>query len=150
MGSILNETDRAAIVSRMQSLSTSSTRRWGSLDVTGMLKHLHLAAQMALGEMEVPSVNKRAFQIFPLKHLILYVFPFPKGAPTAPKLKPDVAASLEMEKERAAVLELLERIGTGPRDGVGPAHPLFGTLTWREWGVVTYKHTDHHLKQFGV
>jgi hypothetical protein len=88
------------------------------------------------------------FQVFPLKHLILYVLPFPKGAPTAPELKPAVAGSLE--EERKALLELLERIGTGPQEGVGPAHPLFGPLTWREWGVATYKHTDHHLKQFGA
>lgn len=148
MGSILNETDRAAITGRVRSLSSSSTRRWGTLEVTGMLKHLHLAALMALGEMQVPSANKRVFHVFPLKHLLLYVVPFPKGAPTAPKLKPEAAASIE--EERAAVLELLERIGTGPRDGAGPDHPLFGPLTRREWGVVTYKHTDHHLKQFGA
>ena len=29
-------------------------------------------------------------------------------------------------------------------------HPLFGSMSRREWGVVTYKHVDHHLKQFGV
>jgi len=148
MGSILNETDRAAITSRVRSLSSSSTRRWGTLDVTGMLKHLHLSALMALGEMEVPSANKRVFHVFPFKHLLLYVVPFPKGAPTAPRLKPDGAASIE--EERAALLELIERLGTGPRDGAGPDHPLFGPLTWREWGVVTYKHADHHLKQFGA
>ena len=148
MGSILNETDRATIVKRMRLLSTSSTRRWGSMDVTGMLKHLHLSTLMALGEMDVPSANKRAFHMFPLKHLLLYVVPFPKGAPTAPKLKPADAASLE--EERAALLELIERLGTGPSEGAGPDHPLFGPLTWREWGVVTYKHADHHLKQFGV
>ena len=148
MGSILNETDRAAITSRVRSLSSSSTRRWGTMDVTGMLKQLHLSALMALGEMEVPSANKRVFHAFPLKHLLLYVVPFPKGAPTAPKLKPEAAASIE--EERTALLELLERIGTGPRDGAGPDHPLFGPLTRREWGVVTYKHADHHLKQFGA
>ena len=148
MGSILNETDRAAISNRLRSLSISSTGRWGTLDVTGMLKHLHLSALMAIGEMEVPSANKRVFHVFPLKHLLLYVLPFPKGAPTAPKLKSTAAASLE--EERKALLELLERIGTGPQDGAGPDHPLFGPLTRREWGVVTYKHADHHLKQFGA
>ena len=148
MRSILNEGDRAAIVSRVQSLSASSTRRWGTMDVAGMLRHLRLSALMTVGELPVASANKRAFQVFPLKHLILYVLPFPKGAPTAPELKCDVAASLE--EERVALLELLERIGTGVREGVGPAHPLFGPLTWREWGVATYKHTDHHLKQFGA
>ncbi len=148
MGTILKEADRAEICQRLQSLSTSSNARWGTLDVTGMLQHLNLSARMTLGEMQVPSVNKRPFQMFPLKHLVLYVFPFPKGAPTAPKLKPQSSASLE--EERVALLNMLERIGTGPREGVGPEHPLFGPLTWREWGVVTYKHADHHLKQFGA
>lgn len=148
MGSILNESDRTAISNRVRSLSLSSTRRWGSMNVEGMLRHLSLAARMATGELEVPSANKRAFQVFPLKHLILYVLPFPKGAPTAPELKPIDAASFEAE--RAAVLELLERIGTGPGEGTGPDHPLFGPLTRREWGVATYKHTDHHLKQFSA
>ena len=148
MRSILNEGDRAAIAGRLRSLSVSSNRRWGSMDVAGMLRHLHLSGAMALGEMPVPSVNKRAFQMFPLKHLIIYVLPIPKGAPTARELKPDAAVSLE--EERAAVLELLERLGTGPREGVGPEHPLFGPLTWRQWGAATYKLCDHHLKQFGV
>jgi Protein of unknown function (DUF1569) len=148
MRSILNYGDRAEIISRLRTLSVSSTRRWGSMDVAGMLQHLRLAALMTLGELPVPSANKRVFQVFPIKQLILYVLPFPKGAPTAQELKPSVAISLD--EERVALLELLERIGTGPRDGPGPAHPLFGPMTWREWGVATYKHADHHLKQFGV
>ena len=148
MGSILNESDRAAIVSRLHSLSASSTARWGKMSVVGMLRHLGLSAQMGLGQIPVASANKRPFQVFPLKHLILYVFPFPKGAPTAPELKPGEVASFE--EERASVLDLLDRIGAGPREGAGPAHPLFGPLSWQEWGVVAYKHTDHHLKQFGA
>lgn len=148
MRSILNEADRAEITGRVQSLSVSSTGRWGSMHVVAMLQHLCLSARMTLGELPVPSANKRVFQVFPLKHLILYVFPFPKGAPTAPLLKPVVSASLE--DERTALLELLQRIGAGPREGAGPSHPLFGPLTWREWGVVTYKHADHHLRQFGA
>ena len=148
MGSILNESDRAAICNRLRSLSTSSTARWGQMNVTGMLQHIRLSAQMTVGELTVASGNKRAFQVFPLKHLLLYVFPFPKGAPTATELRPAAAASFE--EERTAVLALLDRIGTGPQEGTGPAHPLFGPLSWREWGAATYKHVDHHLKQFGA
>ena len=148
MRTILNGSDRAEIDARLRSLSASSIARWGSMSVVGMLQHLRLSTRMAVGELPVPSANKRAFQKFPLKHLILYALPFPKGAPTAPELKPVDAVSFE--EERAAVLELMERIGTGPRDGAGPAHPLFGPMTWREWGVATYKHADHHLKQFGA
>jgi hypothetical protein len=148
MGSILNESDRAAICNRMRSLSASSTARWGRMNVTEMLQHLRHSARMTVGELEVASSNKRVFQVFPLKHLILYVLPFPKGAPTAPELLPGTAASFE--EEHAAVLTLLEQIGSGPREGAGPPHPLFGPMSWPEWGVVTYKHADHHLKQFGA
>ncbi|HEX6648172.1 MAG TPA: DUF1569 domain-containing protein [Pyrinomonadaceae bacterium] len=132
----------------MNSLTASSTRRWGQMSVVGMLQHLSLSARMALGELPVASVNKRPFQMFPLKHLLLYVVPFPKGAPTAGELRPDGAASFD--EERATIVNLLEQIGTGPQDGAGPAHPLFGPMSRREWGVVTYKHVDHHLKQFGA
>ena len=148
MGSLLVEADRQEIDRRLRSLSPSATARWGTMDVASMLQHLGVSAKMTLGELKVPSSNKRVFQMFPLKHLILYVLPFPKGAPTAPELKPKI--TLSMDEERTALLELLERIGTGPKEGHGPAHPLFGPLTWREWGVVTYKHADHHLRQFGA
>ena len=148
MRSILNEADRAEIDRRVRSLSASSSGRWGSMDVASMLHHLSLSARMTLGELPVTAKNKRVFQVFPLKHLILYVLPFPKGAPTASELKPSGAASFA--EERAALLELMERIGTGPSEGAGPVHPLFGPLSWREWGVATYKHADHHLKQFGA
>ena len=118
------------------------------MNVSGMLEHLRLSAQMTVGELSVPSANKRVFQVFPLKHLILYVLPFPKGAPTARELLSGATASFE--EERAALLALLEQIGTGPQEGTGPAHPLFGPLTWREWGAATHKHVNHHLKQFGA
>jgi hypothetical protein len=136
------------MIGQLRQVDTSKRKRrqWGSMGVADMLQHLRLSARMAHGELPVPSAKKRAFQVFLLKHLILYVLPFPKAAPTAPELS--VAVSLE--EERAALLELLERIGTGPREGAGPAHPLFGPLTWREWGVATYKHSDHHLRQFGA
>jgi len=148
MGSILNESERTALLGRMHSLTATSTARWGKMNVVGMLQHLQLSTQMALGELPVASVNKRPFQMFPLKHLLLYVVPFPKGAPTATELYPDGGSSFA--DEHAKLLDLLNRIATGPKDGAGPAHPLFGPLTWREWGVVTYKHVDHHLKQFGA
>lgn len=148
MSSILNESERAAILSRVHSLTASSTARWGQMNVVGMLQHLRLSARMALGEHPVASVNKRPFQMFPLKHLILYVLPFPKGAPTAVELYPEGDSSFD--EERGTVVHLLEQIGRGPKEGKGPAHPLFGPLSWREWGVLTYKHFDHHLKQFGA
>ena len=148
MGSILNDADRTAILQRIGSVTNASAPRWGRMDARAMLTHLRDSALMALGELPVACKNKRAFQVFPIKHLILHVVPFPKGAPTAPELLvPDDAP---VDAIRSELVSLLERIGAGPRAGFGPVHPLFGRLSFREWGVATYKHTDHHLRQFGA
>ena len=148
MGSILNDDQRTAICQRINSVTSASVPRWGRMDVNAMLTHLRLSALMALGELPVANKSKRAFQVFPIKHLILHVVPFPKGAPTAPELLVPDAASVDAI--RSELVSLVERIGAGPREGYGPAHPLFGRLSFREWGVATYKHTDHHLRQFGA
>lgn len=148
MGSILNDVDRTAICQRIGTVTSASMPRWGRMDAKAMLTHLRQSALMALDELPVACKSKRAFQVFPIKHLILHVVPFPKGAPTAPELLvPDAASVDDIQSE---LLSLVERIGAGPREGYGPVHPLFGRLSFREWAVATYKHTDHHLRQFGA
>jgi hypothetical protein len=118
------------------------------MDARAMLAHLRQSALMALGELPVACKGKRVFQVFPVKHLILHVVPFPKSAPTAPELLVPVEGDLDAI--RSELVSLIDRIGTGPREGDGPVHPLFGRLSFEEWGVATYKHTDHHLRQFGA
>lgn len=148
VGSILNDDDRRAICQRIGRVTSASTARWGRMDATAMLAHLRLSALMALGELPVANKSARAFQVFPLKHLILLVVPFPKSAPTAPELL--VPHPAPFDAIRSELVTLVERIGEGPREGYGPVHPLFGRLTYPEWGVATHKHTDHHLRQFGA
>ena len=148
MRSVLVEKDREALGRRIAALTPASSPAWGRMTVDRMLAHLSQSARMALGELPVKSQGKRAFRMFPLKHLILYVFPFPKGAPTARELLAGPPAPVEDEKR--ALIDLLARLGRVPREGAGPTHPLFGPLSWPEWGALVYKHSDHHLRQFGA
>ena len=149
MGSILKESDRAEIVSRLGSLSALSTRKWGTLDVIGMLQHLNLSARMTLGELPVASSNKRVFQTFPFKHLILYVLPFPKGAPTAPELIAR-SGSAVLEDERLAFARLFDQLSGITAGSLLQPHPAFGVLSYDEYGALMAKHTAHHFRQFGI
>lgn len=101
----------------------------------------------ASGALPVPDAGKKAFQTFPLKHLILYVLPFPKGAPTAPLL---LVASPEEFAESARQLTKALDDFLHEEDRPAPHHPLFGPLTRKEWGALMHKHIDHHLRQFGA
>jgi hypothetical protein len=55
---------------------------------------------------------------------------------------------LEFDRDRADLVTLLRRF-TAP-DAVYAAHPMFGSMSRDEWMVWTFRHMDHHLRQFGL
>ena len=77
------------------------------------------------------------------------MFPFPKGAPTAPELLAR-CDNADLQTELAAFRELAARVAAKPAGDRWPDHPAFGALTHKDWGVLAYRHTDHHLRQFGL
>jgi hypothetical protein len=118
------------------------------MHASGMLAHINDSYRMVLGDLYVKSKNL-PLRFTPIKQLIIYVVPFPKGAPTAPELLAR-CDDANLAEEQTAYLELLSRIGA-----ITPAtklhdHPAFGTLTHRAYGVLIARHTDHHFRQFGL
>ena len=133
---------------RVERLTPDSRAAWGTFTAAQMLAHLNDAMRMATGELMVQS-RGGPLRYFPVKHVILYVLPFPKGAPTAPELLARCAAA-DFENERAAFMRVAEATGARPSSATWPEHPAFGTLTYAAWGKLIHKHTEHHLRQFGV
>ena len=112
-----------------------------------MLAHLVASMRMAKGELEVKP-KKLPIRFFPLRQLIVYWLPFPKGAPTAPELLPSDPGAIEENKRQLA--QLIKDVGGRGAMDLWPHHPAFGNLGRRGWGVLTWRHIDHHLTQFGV
>jgi hypothetical protein len=146
MPSLRNETVRNGLMQRLQSLTPTAKPQWGKLDAPRLMCHLGDALAMALGEISTTPVNCKAFHLFPLKHLILYVLPFPKGGPTAPELLSSLPDTFEADRQRVEML--ICRLAAAPRVQ-GAEHPFLGPLTNEEWNVLQWKHINHHLKQFG-
>jgi hypothetical protein len=145
MKSMWNEPDARDIRQRVATLRADAPARWGKFNAPQMVCHLTDAARMAMGELQVPS-KKLPIRYFPLKQLILYALPFPKGAPTAPALIGRMATTWSSERVE---LELaLDRFVAQRTRQQWPEHPAFGPLSRAAWGVLVYKHTNHHLRQF--
>jgi hypothetical protein len=147
MHTIWNAPDRRELQERLARLTPDARRRWGSMTAPEAVAHLADATRMALGDLACRS-KRLPIRYFPLKQLIVYWLPFPKGVPTSPELKG--RAPLSWPGEVAELSALLDRLGQQPADRDWPEHPAFGRLTRRAWGVLVYRHTDHHLRQFGV
>jgi hypothetical protein len=147
MKSVFHQADRLALSHRLDAVTSASTARWGRMDSGQMLAHLSESLRMALGELAVQP-RSGPLRLLPVRHAIIHWLPWPKGAPTAPELL--VRRAEDFDAERAALRHLLERVGTleGARDW--PEHPAFGRMSSRDWGVLVYRHVDHHLHQFGA
>lgn len=145
MKTIFDGPSRSAILARVQRVSTEMKPRWGKMNAEQMLTHLVQSARMATGELACKP-RKLPIRYFPLKQLIIYLLPFPKGAPTARELVPSDSGTVERSKSDLA--RLIEAVAAKADDW--PEHPAFGRLTRRGWGVLTYRHFDHHLRQFGL
>jgi hypothetical protein len=147
MSSLRNETVRIGMIQRLQRLTPATTPQWGKLDAPRLLCHLSDTLAMSLGEVSAPSMNRKAFHRFPLKHIILYVLPFPKNVPTPGELRSTSPRDFDADRERA--VELMNRLAATPH-AKGPEHPFFGPLTNDEWNALQCKHICHHFKQFGI
>jgi hypothetical protein len=133
---------------RVARLKPDTPARWGKFNAAQMVAHLNDAMRMTCGDLPIPP-RKTPLRYWPVRKLVIYVLPFPKGAPTAPELLAR-CASADLAAEQAEFRTLAERAAAKPSTDAWPAHPAFGPLTYADWGTLAYRHTDHHLRQFGV
>ena len=148
MATFWDRSTREEMCRRINRLTPDSKPRWGKFTAAQMVAHLNDAMRMASGELAVQP-KTLPIRYFPLKHLILYVFPFPKGAPTAPELLARCAAA-DLKAEQVQFADIAARTAAKSASDRWPDHPAFGPLSHTAWGKLINKHTEHHLKQFGV
>ena len=148
MHSLWRDDARNRLVSRLDRLTPDSTARWGRFSCPAMLAHVNDALRMPLGEVQPPEV-RLPLRFFPLKQLVIYLMPFPRSAPTSPALLVRCGVAV-LDEEKREFRELLLKLVAVPAGYRWPRHPAFGAMTRRSWGVLGYRHVDHHFRQFGV
>ena len=146
-GTLLRAASRQEIQQRLAHLVPDRAPLWGKLTAPRMVVHLADAIRMAFGELVVAQM-KTPVRYPIIKQLAIYVLPWPQGTPTAPELVARAPAA--WTGEVVALSALVERFSTrSPRDKWSP-HPAFGSMSGRAWGVLAYRHCDHHFRQFGI
>ena len=147
MKSVWNDADRAQMLQRIDRITDASKPLWGKMTADRMLAHLVESAKMSVGELQCkPKILP--IRWFPLKQLVLYVIPFPKGSPTSPELL--AGAEAPVSDLKPELQRLIDKFVARRDREDWPLHPAFGKLSREAWGKLTYKHFDHHLRQFGV
>lgn len=144
---LVNDAVKQEIVERISKLTASTQHQWGKMDVAQMLAHVQIPIGVAFGTNTVKG-NWLMKLILPLFKKALYDDkPWKQGLPTD-KTFIMTGQSKDFEEEKNQLLDKIYRFSES--NMINEKHPVFGKLTKEQWSKATWKHIDHHLKQFGV
>jgi len=137
---------------RIKSLHENSVRKWGKMNVSQMLCHCTDQLRMALGQIEIRD-NSNFLSTTIIRFMVVYLI-------DAPKEKVKTLSEIDQEKkgtkptnfdqDKSVLLGILLEITEKAKVENLKPHGFFGKLSNKEWGILIYKHLDHHLRQFGV
>lgn len=136
------------IIGRTASLQVTNIPKWGAMQVTEMLHHCNTINKMIMeGKADD---RKHTLKQRIMKFVFMHIMPqFPKNVKAPSIVKKSVITAEKFEEEKIRFAETIQKFTEGNRM-LEAAHPFFGKLTTREWGVFTWMHMDHHLRQFGA
>ena len=148
MPSLFDPQARVAILDRIARLVPEAKPVWGRFTAPEMVCHVSCDLRQGLGELDAGPPSG-AIAHFPMNWVAIHVIPWPRGKGRSP---PEFLATrpTTWEADVGRLRDLVERFSARGPSGPWPASLAFGRITGRSWGVLEYKHLDHHLRQFGV
>jgi hypothetical protein len=150
MRSLRVQSDRDEIIERIGRLKGDEKALWGKMNVNQMVSHLVQSGDLPF-DASLPDKSGFVSRTL-IKPLVLYVLPMPKDVKTSAQMnqQENGRRPTEFNADKALAIESVMRLGSLPLEHDCSYHPFFGKMSSREWGILGYKHIDHHLKQFGV
>ena len=137
---------KAEIIARISKLQSNSAPQWGKMNVSQMMAHCQAQMRVALGDEKLKhSLMGKLLGGF-FKKSLTEEKPCGKNLPTFPSFL--VKHQPDFETERNKFINMLIRFKPGAI--TREPHPFFGKMTLEEWSRGTWKHLDHHLKQFRI
>ncbi len=148
MQSLFDPPARESVLARLERLQPGAARQWGKMSAAQMLAHCSRAMEVATGE--TPRRQALIGKLFGpfVKASLLGDKPFGRNSPTDPTFVVTGEKDFEAEKQRLTRL-VNTFCDSGSEKASTRTHSFLGRLRGEQWGVMMYKHLDHHLRQFG-
>jgi len=150
MKSIFDKQTRDEIIDRINSLNENSKAQWGKMNVYQMAKHCTIWNEWVLGKNYLVYKQEFLGKIFgkmALKSNIKDENPLSKNMPAGKAFTvKDTDGNVEVQKKKW--VDLVAEYEQYSNDDF--IHDFFGRMTKEQIGVFAYKHSDHHLRQFGA
>lgn len=149
MPTLFDPADHASLLARIDALRPDSPRQWGTMSPAQALAHCAVPLEDIVEARATRQKLIGRLLAWMVKGRVLGDAPFGKGSPTDPGyvVRDDRDLDAERARLKAAMARFVEQ---GPAKAGEAVHPFFGRLSGEQWGVLSAKHLDHHLRQFGI
>jgi hypothetical protein len=149
MVNLFDPAARQVILERLGRLSSDSNREWGTMSAAQMLAHCSRAMEAGTGDLPLKqALIGKIFAPF-VRSSFLGEKPFGRNSPTDPHFVIKKEKDFAQEKEHLTAL-IGHFCECGPAEAGKHTHSFLGKISGDDWGVVMYKHLDHHFRQFGA
>ncbi|NSL90208.1 DUF1569 domain-containing protein [Chitinophaga sp. Mgbs1] len=150
MKTVFDSALRNELISRINSLSSNSSAKWGKMNVYQMTKHCTQWDEWIQGKNNPAYRQEFLGKIFgkmALKSNTKDDRPLQKNMP-AGKLAVKKGLEGDIEQQKQSWISSMDAYGNYSNPAF--IHDFFGKMTREQIGIFAYKHADHHLRQFGV
>lgn len=150
MKTIFDKNTREQLIERIGAIDETNEAQWGKMNLYQMLKHNTYWNGWILGKDD--HIYKQAFmgKLFGkrvLKGMVKNEKPLDKNIPTSSQFKVKETNG-DFDAEKAKWISLTKAFDK--YDNPNFIHDFFGKMNKEQIGILVYKHTDHHLRQFGA
>jgi hypothetical protein len=148
MHTIADARQLTALTRRLQDLSATQSRVWGTMSAHQMVVHLGDGAEAVLGRRPFGAARRGGSRALKWVALALPL-PWPRGIRSGADPASRVLSQEEFSADRDRAVRTLLELAAAPAGGLTDRHPIFGPMSHADWQRWAFLHTDHHLRQFG-
>lgn len=143
---------KSEFTARLAELDENKNPKWGKMNVLQMIEHMSEYVRIASGKIQMSLISEPE-RLPKLQGFLMSDKNFPENTPNV--LMPDVPPPARHTSKAAAIKELQHEIDEffsvySTDETKKYLNPFFGELDKDMQIQLLYKHSTHHLRQFGV
>lgn len=132
---------------RLDKIEENATPQWGKMNAGQMFNHCQAPLKIAVNQSDVKLKPNWLVKLL-FKKMLYSPKPFKKNAPTPPEFRS--TGDFNFHKEKAELQKWMNELWEDRNNENREPHPVFGHFTKEQWGILQWKHLNHHFEQFGV
>jgi len=128
---------------RLEKINADSQPQWGKMDAN----HCQAPLKIAVNKSDVKLKSNWLIKVL-FKKMMYSPKPFKKNAPTPPQFRSN--GEFDFQNEKEGLQQWMNELWEDRDNKNRVDHPVFGNFTEEQWGIMQWKHLNHHFEQFGV